>query len=84
MQDQDQVLNTIHRFFSLNRLDDNATIVEITEEESQTISNHLVWEVNPELFPLKESLDIKEYFKALADNPTSTRHLPGFDLIKTT
>ena len=23
-------------------------------------------------------------FKALADNPISTRHLPGFDLIKTT
>lgn len=85
MQDQVSIPTVQHRFFSLNRSDDSSTIVEITEEEAQTISNHIVWEIDPELFPLKDSAEIKAYFKALAENPSGNiRHLPGFDLIKTT
>ena len=83
---QDQSLTPVqHRFFSLNRADSSGAIFEITQEEAEAISNHFVWEVNPELFPLKDSMQIKEYFKALSENPAGNiRHLPGFDLIKTT
>lgn len=84
---QDQVSTPIvpHRFFSLNRAEDSGAIVEITQEEAQSISNHIVWEIDPDLFPIKDSAEIKAYFKALAENPSgNVRHLPGFDLIKTT
>lgn len=73
-----------HRFYGINRELVSVHVLEITAAEAQTISNHIVWEVAPDLFPLKDDQEIKKYFLELYLHPEKTKLLPGFDTIKTT
>lgn len=77
-------MSNVNRYFSLNRASSDNSIVEITKAEAEVITNHLVWEIDPAFFPIADDVEIKEYFKALSENPSSVTHLPGFDTIKTT
>lgn len=77
-------MSTENRYFSLNRASADNSIFEITKAEADVITNHVVWEIDPTFFPIAEDAEIKEYFKALSENPSGVTHLPGFDTIKTT
>lgn len=77
-------MSTENRYYSLNRLTPSTAIVEITKAEAAVITDHIVWEIDPAFFPIQDDEEIKEYFKALSENPSGVTHLPGFDTIKTT
>lgn len=54
------------------------TKIEQIEELPEVMSNSIVWEIDPQIFPLKSEKDILDYFQTLAENPENTKILPGF------
>ncbi len=52
--------------------------IECIEQLPEVISNSVVWEIDPDIFPLKGMPEISAYFQNLADNPEHTKILPGF------
>lgn len=76
-----------HRFFAFNRSTTDIKPVEIFETDEDTVptlSNHVIWKIDLNLFPIKDETEIKSYFKDLTEKPENTFILPGFDTIRTT
>lgn len=76
-----------HRYFATDRtyLQVKPTVIfETDADKTLELSNHIIWKVDPSLFPIKEDHEILDYFKELTDSPENTFILPGFDTIRTT
>ena len=71
------------RFFVLPvKSEEDQQVREVTQEELASIKDNFVWEIDDSIFPLQEEQEIKDYFMNLNQHPSTTRQLPGFELIR--
>ena len=71
------------RFFVLPvKSEEDQQVREVTQEELASIKGNFVREIDDSIFPLQEEQEIKDYFMNLSQHPSTTRELPGFELIR--